>query len=87
MALGLSCPRCGKMISIQIEYAGKKWKCTGCKKKIRIPDPEIDKQGRISCPCGNRITTWDVYLEEGVICPSCKKLHQEPQSCKSNAGE
>ena len=37
MAILLPCPKCGKRVNLQNEYAGKKWKCAGCKAKIRVP--------------------------------------------------
>jgi len=49
MAIWLACPKCGKKVSLQDDYAEKKWKCIGCKNKITIPNPETNQIGRLNC--------------------------------------
>jgi DNA-directed RNA polymerase subunit RPC12/RpoP len=37
--LKFSCSSCEKKISVRTEYAGKKVKCPGCQKPLRVPAP------------------------------------------------
>jgi endogenous inhibitor of DNA gyrase (YacG/DUF329 family) len=82
VAILLPCPKCGKRVNLQNEYAGKKWKCTGCKLKFRVPDPKQHKLGSVKCSCGSLIETWDVFAKEGVFCPACQKIYTSGKASK-----
>jgi len=82
VAILLPCPKCGKRVNLQNEYAGKKWKCAGCKLKFRVPDPKRHKLGSVKCTCGSMIETWDVFAKEGVFCPGCKKIYSSGKASK-----
>ncbi|MHC4661036.1 MAG: hypothetical protein ACYS8W_05050 [Planctomycetota bacterium] len=82
MAIAVPCPKCAKRISLPEEYAGRKFKCTSCKAKIRIPNPEKDKVGIFRCQCGNKFQTWNIYISDGVFCPACKEITKGAQQQK-----
>lgn len=45
------CKSCEKKISVRAEYAGKKAKCPGCKKPLRVPSPR-PKRSATGVPIG-----------------------------------
>jgi DNA-directed RNA polymerase subunit RPC12/RpoP len=73
MAVKFICPECARNLSFQDDYAGRRAKCPGCGFKVRIPDPEKHRFGRIKCvACGTPVEAWDIHFEEdGIKCPSC----------------
>ena len=40
MSIKFSCPHCSKALNVKDHLAGKKAQCPGCKKVMRIPNPQ-----------------------------------------------
>lgn len=38
----VSCPKCGQMLSIEAQYAGRKGKCPYCGEHFIIPESEVE---------------------------------------------
>jgi hypothetical protein len=64
---------------------GHRQKCPGCGKKFTVPNVEKNKYGRVKCTCGEPVETWDVFLVDGVVCPSCGNVLRRTPAGKAPA--
>lgn len=59
MAISTKCPRCGKVLKVRDEAAGKKGKCPGCGELLIVPSPGqetlFELKPRVRLPKGARV--------------------------------
>lgn len=72
-----TCSKCGRKISVDDKYAGKKGKCPGCGQAAVVPGPS--KVIAFACvSCGHKIKVPESYAGKKGKCPKCKQPVEVP---------
>src|SRR5262245_29713378 len=82
MPVQVTCTTCGIELLAREEDAGREIQCTGCRKWLRVPDPDIEdvdspphsppRAGYRCSVCGQQYPSTDVYDEgDRFICKGC----------------
>jgi len=67
------CKKCGKKLSVQDQYSGKRVKCPKCG-SVRIVPDNLDKI-KFNCQnCGQRISVLKTYTGKKGKCPKCNNI-------------
>lgn len=75
--ISFACPSCGRVISIDEKYSGKKGKCPKCKGIVVVPETSTIIEFKCES-CGHEIKVPDKYRGKKGKCPKCKNLIRIP---------